>query len=368
MGCARKRVFEHNRKSKKRDVTMKTVMVIKDALFGLNDVIESFQKLGWRTVLFSHTDLLKNQSKNLEEAFWNQTKEEGVERVFSLNYYPIISECCQKQQIKYLSMVYDCPHIALFHYSIINPCNYVFIFDYSMYQKLKQEQIDTVYYMPLAVNVERLERLFAVGGYQRTYNISFVGSLYNEEHNLYDRLCSRLNGKDEFLKGYLDAIVEAQSRIDGYFFAEEMLTRDIVERIYRAYPYEPSKGNVVDKRYVYAAYFLGRKATEKARMQLLGILSEQQEVTLFTRQKSTGLPKVENRGIADYEKEMPWVFRNSKINLNITMKGIPTGIPLRAMDIMGAGGFLLTNYQEDFLRHFVPGEDFVYYTGAEICR
>ena len=28
---------------------------------------------------------------------------------------------------------------------------------------------------------------------------------------------------------------------------------------------------------------------------------------------------------------------------------------------MGSGGFLLTNYQTDFLEHFEPGVDFVYY-------
>ena len=38
------------------------------------------------------------------------------------------------------------------------------------------------------------------------------------------------------------------------------------------------------------------------------------------------------------------MFANSKVNLNITLRNIKTGIPLRALDIMGAGGFLLTNY------------------------
>ena len=28
---------------------------------------------------------------------------------------------------------------------------------------------------------------------------------------------------------------------------------------------------------------------------------------------------------------------------------------------MGAGGFLLTNYQSDFLNFFIPGEDFDYF-------
>ena len=31
------------------------------------------------------------------------------------------------------------------------------------------------------------------------------------------------------------------------------------------------------------------------------------------------------------------------------------------MDILGCGGFLLTNYQQDMLNFFVPGEDYVYY-------
>ena len=63
--------------------------------------------------------------------------------------------------------------------------------------------------------------------------------------------------------------------------------------------------------------------------------------------------------------EMPLVFQNSKINLNMTLRSIHTGIPLRAMDIMGCGGFLLTNYQEDFLHFFEPGVDYVFYSGEE---
>ena len=70
-------------------------------------------------------------------------------------------------------------------------------------------------------------------------------------------------------------------------------------------------------------------------------------------------------GAIDYYEIMPLVFRHSKINLNITLRSIQKGIPLRAFDIMGSGGFLLTNYQEDFLNYFVPGEDFIYYSSYE---
>jgi spore maturation protein CgeB len=66
-------------------------------------------------------------------------------------------------------------------------------------------------------------------------------------------------------------------------------------------------------------------------------------------------------GTADYYEEMPYIFHDSKINLNISLRSIRSGIPLRCMDILGNGGFLLSNYQSDFLRHFTPDEDFVYF-------
>ena len=37
------------------------------------------------------------------------------------------------------------------------------------------------------------------------------------------------------------------------------------------------------------------------------------------------------------------------------------------MDIMGAGGFLLSNYQADFYDGFLPEEDFVFYESEEDC-
>ena len=62
---------------------------------------------------------------------------------------------------------------------------------------------------------------------------------------------------------------------------------------------------------------------------------------------------------------MPYIFKQSKINLNITRRGIKSGVPLRAIDIMGCGGFLISNYQADFLDYFVPGGDFVCYESKE---
>ena len=61
----------------------------------------------------------------------------------------------------------------------------------------------------------------------------------------------------------------------------------------------------------------------------------------------------------------PYVFKHARINLNITLRSIKSGIPLRAFDILGAGGFLLTNFQADFEDCYVPDEDFVFFESRE---
>ena len=63
-------------------------------------------------------------------------------------------------------------------------------------------------------------------------DISFIGSMYNEKHNLYDRLC----GVNDYTKGYLDAIMKVQRSIYGYFFLENMLKGDVLDEMLRACP------------------------------------------------------------------------------------------------------------------------------------
>ena len=78
-------------------------------------------------------------------------------------------------------------------------------------------------------------------------------------------------------------------------------------------------------------------------------------VHLFTDSFTDNLPLVHIHGPVDYLSEMPQVFYDSKINLNMTIPNIKTGIPLRIWDILGSGGFALTNYQAEFDGIFQAG-------------
>ncbi len=342
------------------------VLIIETPSFGLEDAKESFMRLGHNVISFEHKDIFERKSDEFAARFQNAAKA-GIDIVFSINYYPIVSMCCKELQktmagLKYISIVYDSPHIGLYHYSLINSCNMVYIFDYSMYQELKSGGIDTVHYLPLPVNVDRYDKM--VGKDEKYANeAAFVGHFYNESHNLYDRLIAGLDKVEggSYVKGYLNGVVEAQSVIDGYFFAEEMLNDAVLKVMQQAYPYEMSKDSIASDRYVYGSYFIGRKATELARVRLLKALSEELPVSIYTPGTVKELPKAVNKGTVEWYNETPQVFYNSKVNINISLKSIKTGIPFRVLDIMASRGFVITNYQEDLLRHFEPDVDFVYY-------
>ena len=137
---------------------------------------------------------------------------------------------------------------------------------------------------------------------------------------------------------------------------------EIVAQMQKAYPTDPNATTVLSPEAIYAEYVLNRRVTALERREILELLGEQFAMVLYTNDREVAIPGVENRGPVDYYEGMPYVFRQSKINLNITLRSIKTGIPLRVWDILGNGGFLLTNYQQELFEYFVPDEDFVYYT------
>lgn len=168
----------------------------------------------------------------------------------------------------------------------------------------------------------------------------------------------------DYAKGYLDGLIAAQLKIHGYDFIEESLG-PVVQDLYKALPMAIQPGGLETLEYLYANYIINRRITAIERLDLLEAVSKRHTVDIFTYFDGFSMLNLRNHGYADYNTEMPLVFKRSKINLNITLRGIRSGVPLRAFDIMGAGGFLLSNFQADYLDLFVPGEDFVYYESKE---
>ena len=323
--------------------------------------------MGHRVISISFRRL-ESTKMEMKDKLQKALEKSDCDFLFSFNYFPMISELCQKYGIKYVSWVYDSPYIHVYSYTVLNSCNYIFLFDRAMYEELNGAGIPTVYYLPLGVNSKRMRRLgkqspSMTPRYQG--EISFVGGLYTEQKQ---QLYQKFQTMKEYTKGYLDGIIQAQMCVQGYNFIQEMLTDEVLAEMEKAYPTDPNASTVLPPAELYADYVLAREVTALERQKVLELLGREYTIKLYTYNEKTNIPGVQNMGKVDYYNEMPYVFRNSKINLNITLRSIKTGIPLRAWDIMGNGGFLLTNYQAELLDYFEPGKDFVYYEDMNDLR
>lgn len=113
---------------------------------------------------------------------------------------------------------------------------------------------------------------------------------------------------------------------------------------------------------------LSDKLAEIERIEVLTRCSKYADVLLCTGSDASKLlndtstiGKINVRPPVDYDTELPTLYRKTKINLNITCRSISSGMPMRVLDVMGCGGFLLSNYQAELAEYFVPGEEVVLY-------
>ncbi len=337
--------------------------------YGNRDIIDSFNRMREQgkdiaLIIYPFDAHVDRDDREFLDKFFSDLEIEVPDIVFSFNYFPIVSKACQKAGVKYVSWVYDNPAVVLYSYTLINPCNYVFLFDSQMYESFARQGIKTVYYLPLAAATERYEKITLSEKELSKWgsDVSFVGGMYNDRGNFYDRIKDKLS---DYTRGYLEGLMRAQMEIDGANIVESMLRKDVLDEMVEALGLKPNYDGVESLEYLYSNYVLNRKITSVERSEIIRLLGEHFNVKLYTNDANFEAPGVQNLGQIDYYEEMPYIFKASSINLNITLRSIQRGIPLRAMDIMGCQGFLLTNYQEDLLRFFSPGEDFVYYESRQ---
>lgn len=331
------------------------------------DVIEAFQELG-HTVEeiceeITNKTLTPQESIRIVNAHL-QTK--PADCIFSINFFPFLAEVCNIYHIRYLSWIVDSPVMELYSTSISQPWNRVFLFDYALYQEFVQLNPNCIFHLPLAANIKSKHAVIASAtstDKQRfTCEISFVGSLYTEKCP-YDKL----QGASPFLTGYLDGIMNAQMQVYGYYFIEELLKDSMVEEFKAHMPgffQYPAESYLTDK-VTMSQLYIGNKITALERLATMRVLSENFNTTIFTGSDTSTLPKLINKGLAKSLTEMPIIFNNSKINLNTTSKPIRSGLPQRIWDIMGSGGFVLSNYQSEIPELFKIGEHLDVYGSLE---
>lgn len=290
--------------------------------------------------------------------------------VFTVNFFPVISEVCQAYHVHYLSWTVDSPVLELYSGSIKNNFNRVFVFDRKLCDEIKNYNPDRIFHLPLAAGITEKQHLIETASASEranfTSDVSFVGSLYTEKSIL-----SKLQNPPEYLQGFLDAVMNLQTETYGDYFITDALSEDVIKSFKNHYPdfYHIPEGALCDDRLILGLFYLGYGVTAMERIRLLSALSEQFRVDIYTASDTSALPKINNRGPVKSLTEMPLVFSQSAINLNFTAKSIRSGIPQRIWDVFASGGFLISNFQEELYDYFSPGEDLIVYENTEeLCE
>lgn len=290
--------------------------------------------------------------------------------VFSINFFSEVSNVCEIYGVPYVCWTVDSPFIQLFSPALKNKCNRIFFFDRAQYETFGKPLGNTNgFYLPLAGNVARFQKTITDASLQtkkKFYSdVSLVGSLYNEKNPYV-----KIQNMPEYLRGYVDGIEKAQMQVYGYNLIEDMLTPGIIEEFSKIIPdLRNSQESLELKRYKLAHFFIGSDLAYHERVTLLNALAEnlgdRYTVDLYTLSDTSELRNVRNRGRAQSFSEMPIIFNQSKINLNITMRPIMTGLSQRVFDVLACGGFLLTNYQEELPEMFEIGEEVECFSSKE---
>lgn len=280
-----------------------------------------------------------------------------IKAVFSAIFIPAAAKFCYDFNIPYIAWIYDSPQQALFYPESKYPTNHIYIFDKAFCERARQAGCANVMYMPCAAEIKYKEIVEICDQDKQKYacDISFVGQLYNGDVflDMFEKL------SDEEKKPLLD-----------YYSCNKLNWSKI-----RPWPQMPKRlcdqlGKSVVSEMMTDALFYGtavmsRKLAQIERIEVLNHLAKNYDVHLYTGSDVSKLSGVHIHGKVDYYTEAKKVFALSKINLNITLPSIETGVPWRVFDIMGMGGFVLSNYQKEIEELFEIDKEIVVFRNLE---
>lgn len=345
---------------------MRKVLYLQWDCFGEEYICASFKKAGLDVEIYPipYGKIGLRHDEVFENDLQNKVSGKDYEFVFSFNFFPAVSLATAGPGIPYISWTYDSPFMYLYSKTISLSHNIVFCFDSATVDELRLKGVTTIHYLPMAAPVDVYDRIYSSSKKRQDYGaeISFVGSLYSEARQ---NQMKYLTASSPAVQEYLELLMNVQLQTYNEQVLERFLKPEIIAELQRVCPLPLEDDEMQSQEWMYANYFLARETTSRERTMLVHELAKRHQMKLFTPEPTPHIPEVTNCGPVDYCDGMPHVFKNTKINLNISLKSIYTGVPLRAFDVMGCGGFLISDYQKDYEGLFVPDEDYVYYTTPE---
>lgn len=330
-----------------------------------NGITTAMQRLGYEILpldrRFTSVDYDKEYLLALSQLILTNP---DVDCIFSVNFMPIIARVCNTLHKPYYSWIVDSPCFQLYSETLRYPTNRVFLFDRAQYHKFAQQNPTCIFHFPLGCDIPLYDSIKITQEDHVMYDcdVSFVGSLYTEKC-IYNNIEKNL---PDYIRGFAEGLIHAQMQVYGYNFLEDAISEEFANAFKKYADWIPLKEDYrEDTVGIVADTYIGQKCTEQERIKTFQAVGSRFSMDLWTQSDTSQLPMVRVRGAADSTTMMPKIIRCSKINLNLTNRPIKTGLPLRIFDILGCGGFLISNYQAEIPEYFTPDHDLVLYESID---
>ena len=285
-----------------------------------------------------------------------------ITRDFSVN----VAEGCHITGISYIAWAYDSPLKALYCKEAMYDTNYIFVFDKQHLARLKEMDIPHVYYQPLVANVTRAMQVTITDEDIRQYEreISFVGSMYDKHY--FEAFRKRLTEKQVF---------ECEKLFDRHLCnwnGNDSVFDELSEKTIQALYMQMSKKNrnlySMSDRYITELLVLVTELTSRERSIFLKDISHRYDVVVNTYEpeRFSDITSVRWEPPVEWDSDDLYrIYASAKININLTMRSIETGLPQRIYDIMSVGGCVFTNYQSEAEELFEQNREIVTFKSTD---
>lgn len=286
-------------------------------------------------------------------------KESNVDFVMSVVFSRETARATNRLGIKYVVWNMDSPAYPAWVPEADYENCYLFYFDRRECELKKRSGQQHAYHLPLAADTVTSNQLVITDEEIKKYgcDISFIGGLYTQ--NAYDEFIGRFSAEQ---KNDFSEMIENSAFVwDGRDRIH--MTPELVQTVKKLCPDMYDEPHMPDD-YLLQTFFVERKLTHVERTLLIELLSERYDIHLYTRDTEQ-VPEGVRKFPAIMVEESQKVFYSSKINLNITLRSIASGVPLRIFDVMSVGGFMLSNWQEEIPELFVEDREIVTFKTPE---
>lgn len=281
----------------------------------------------------------------------------SIDMVMALRYFPVVSIACNAINVKYVSWICSSYDSNIYSYTLLNECNYIFFADYTLYQEFEKNGFKKIFYLPLAVNAGRIQKILASKEQieNGSIDILMMQDVFTREELPYHPLSPGSPLKDA-TKGYLEGCIACQHQLSGLPSMAEHLPVYVREDLEKHFIPEIKPDSVETKAHYYDYRYFNELITYADRDIHLNTWAKNEhvkKVDLYGKGKKYHAEKICCHEQADYLTELSLVTQQAKINFVVTHRNWKSGIPQISWDIMASGGFLLSNVQEDFFRVFL---------------